>query len=54
MLGFLAGALAASWGVLIAWLDQSPPSPRTRKLCTALLVASGAVVVAGGVAVTVY
>jgi hypothetical protein len=49
MFGFLAGGLAAVWGVMVAVLDQSPPSPRTRKLCTALLIASGAVIVAGGV-----
>ncbi|MCM4082849.1 hypothetical protein [Paractinoplanes hotanensis] len=49
MLGFLAGGLAVVWGVLVAALDQAPPTPRTRKLCTALLVALGAVVVVGGV-----
>ncbi|MCO8274978.1 hypothetical protein M1L60_30795 [Actinoplanes sp. TRM 88003] len=49
MLGFLAGGVAIAWGVLVAALDQAPPSPRTRKLCTALLVALSAVAVVGGV-----
>ncbi|WP_249998100.1 hypothetical protein [Actinoplanes sp. M2I2] len=49
MFGFLVGGLAAVWGVMVAVLDQAPPSPRTRKLCTALLIALGAVVAAGGI-----
>jgi hypothetical protein len=49
MLGFLAGGLAVVWGVLVAALDQAPPSPRLQKVCTALLVALGAVIVVGGV-----
>ncbi|WP_250030730.1 hypothetical protein [Paractinoplanes maris] len=49
MFGFLIGGLAVGWGVMVAVLDQAPPGPRTRKLCTALLVALGAVVVVGGV-----
>jgi hypothetical protein len=49
MLGFLAGGLAVVWGLLVAARAQAPPTPRTRKLCTALLVALGAVVVVGGV-----
>ncbi|MBU2666042.1 hypothetical protein KOI35_21240 [Actinoplanes bogorensis] len=50
MFGFLIGGLAAAWGVMVAVLDHSPePSRRLQQLCTALLVALGAVAVAGGV-----
>ncbi len=51
MFGFLAGGLAVAWGVTVAFLDQPSVSSsrRTQQLCTALLIALAAVLVAGGV-----
>ncbi|MBL7255411.1 hypothetical protein [Paractinoplanes lichenicola] len=50
LVGGLAATLAAAWGVMVAVLDQQPvPSRRMQHMCTALLVALGAVVAVGGV-----
>jgi hypothetical protein len=51
MFGFLIGALAVGWGVLIAVLDQPGPSSgrHVNRLCTVLLIGCAVVVVAGGV-----
>ena len=51
MFGFLLGGLAVAWGALAAFLDQpGAAGGRAERWCTALLVTSGAVTVAGGVA----
>ena len=52
MFGYLVGGLAVAWGVMVAVLDHpqqsAPARRRTQQLCTALLIALGAVTVAGG------
>ncbi|MFF5083315.1 hypothetical protein ACQPZJ_19965 [Actinoplanes sp. CA-054009] len=52
MFGFVLGALALSWGVLAAYLDQpgAADHQRAKRLCTALLTACTAATAVGGVA----
>ncbi|GIE94534.1 hypothetical protein [Paractinoplanes rishiriensis] len=49
MYGWLIGALAVAWGVLVAVLDRPGilTGRRADRLCTALLIASGAATLAG-------
>ncbi|MEU8817246.1 hypothetical protein [Actinoplanes sp. NPDC048796] len=52
MFGFVLGALAISWGVLAAFLDQPGAADhrRARQLSAALLTACTAATAVGGVA----
>ncbi|MEV4350905.1 hypothetical protein AB0J83_41140 [Actinoplanes sp. NPDC049596] len=52
MFGFVLGALAVSWGVLAAFLDQPGAAGHRRagQMCTALLTACTAATAVGGVA----
>jgi hypothetical protein len=47
--GFVLGALAVAWGVIVAFLDQPGASARRHadRLCTALLTMGAAVTVVG-------
>ena len=52
MFGFVLGGLAVAWGALVAFLEDPDAARRGRaeRACTALLITTGAVTVAGGVA----
>ena len=55
MFGYLLGAVAVLWGVMLAVLGQhDAPGPNLERLCTALLAGGAMVVIAGGAAAALH